>query len=349
LGVILTYNINGTWFCIKEANIVFQHLLVPLDGSALAECVLPHTIAFARAFKSQVTLLRVLASPAPGTAIDVFDWQLQKAGAEVYLDEIAARLQTAGLPVATAVVEGQPAARVIDYAHHHQVNLVVLSSHGASGLTDWSMGSVAQKILLRSHLSTLLVRPYQPLQAAQAELRYQRVLVPLDGSRRAECVLPFATALAHCYNAQLVLAHVFRHPEMPSRMPPTPEDQSLAAQLMARNRAVIIRYLEQIKARLPGATEVHLLTGEDVAAGLHELAVSEQIDLVILSAHGYTCGRRWSYGSVITNIIIYGTTPLLLIQDLTVGEWTPTPAEVVLSEHGDHLYMASERFEPARP
>jgi nucleotide-binding universal stress UspA family protein len=346
-GAILIYNKMGSMFCVIEESIMFKHLLVPLDGSSLAECALPHTIAFARAFKPQVTLLRVLAAPAPGTAVDLFDWQLQKAEAEAYLDGIAARLQTAGVPVETVVAEGQPANCVINTIPHHQIDLVVLSSHGESGLVDWSMGSVAQKILLRSHVSSLLVRPYQPFQARQTDLRYQRLLVPLDGSRRAECVLPFATTLAHCYGAQLVLAHVFRHPEMPGPLPLAPEDQLLAAQMMARNREAVTKYLEQLKAQLPNVTEMRLLTCEDVAAGLHELAVSEQVDLVILSAHGYTCGNQWSYGSVITNIIVYGTTPLLLVQDLAAGEWASTPAEVTLGEQGNHLYMASERFQSA--
>jgi nucleotide-binding universal stress UspA family protein len=329
-----------------EANIMVKQLLVPLDGSTLAECVLPHTIAFARAFQSQVTLLRVVAAPPPGTPVDPFDWQLQKAEAEAYLDGIAARLQTAGVPTEAVVAEGQPATSIINAIPHHQIDLVVLSSHGASGLADWSMGTVAQKLLLRSHVSSLLVRPYQPIKAEQTDLRYQRLLVPLDGSRRAECVLPFATSLATYYKAQLVLAHVFHHPEMPGPLPLTADDHRLAAQMMARNREAVTKYLEQLKAQLPAATEVRLLTCEDVAAGLHELALSEQVDLVILSAHGHTCGNRWSYGSVITNIMLYGTTPLLIVQDLAAGEWASTPAEVVLGEQGNHLYRASERFEP---
>jgi nucleotide-binding universal stress UspA family protein len=329
-----------------EAKIMFQQLLVPLDGSGLAECVLPHTIAFARAFQSQVTLLRVVAAPLPGTPVDLFDWQIQKAEAEAYLDGIAPRLQEADVPTEAIVVEGQPANSIINYISHHPIDLVVLSSHGESGLADWSMGTVAQKLLLRSHVSSLLVRPYQPFQATQTDLRYQRLLVPLDGSRRAECVLPFATTLAHYYGAQLVLAHVFRHPDMPGPLPLSSDDRLLAAQVMARNRAAVTKYLEQLKAQLPEATDVRLLACEDVAAGLHELALSEQVDLVILSAHGYSCGNRWSYGSVITNIIVYGTTPLLIVQDLAVGEWASTPAEVVLGEQGNHLYRASERFEP---
>lgn len=326
---------------------MFQRLLVPLDGSPLAECVLPHAIAFARAFKSQVTLLQVLASPPPGAPVDVFDWQLQKAGAEAYLDTIAARLQTAGLTVETVVTEGEPAANVIDYAHRHQVDLVVLSSHGASGLADWYVGGVVQKVLFHSYLSTLLIRACHPIQTEQTDLRYQRLLVPLDGSRRAECVLPFATALVQCYGARLVLAHVLRRPEIPHLIPISAEDQQLAARLVAHNYAAVTQHLEQLQSQLPAGTEIRVLEGEDVAIGLHKLALSEQVDLVILSAHGYAGGTHWPYGSVATNFMVYGITPLLLIQDLSPADRKPTPAEIVRREQREHLFMASERFEPA--
>jgi nucleotide-binding universal stress UspA family protein len=327
---------------------MFRHCLVPLDGSALAECVLPHVIAFARAFKSEVTLLRVLAAPPPGAPVDVFDWQLQKAGAAAYLDEIATRLQTAGLPVDTVVTEGQPAASVIDYAHHHQVDLVAMSSHGASGLTDWCIGGVVQKVLFGSYLSTLLVRACRPIQTKQTDLRYQRILVPLDGSQRAEHVLSFASTLAQHDGAQLLLAHVLRHPEIPHHIPISAEDQRLAARLVAHNCATMTRHLEHWQSQLPVETEIHVLESEDVAARLHRLALSEEVDLVILSAHGYAGGNYWPYGSVATNFMVYGVTPLLLIQDLSPADRMLTPAEIVLQAQREHLFMASERFEPAR-
>lgn len=326
---------------------MFKHLLVPLDGSALAECVLPHAIAVARAFKAQVTLLRVLASPPPGVAIDVFDWQLEKAEAEAYLDGVAAHLQQANIPVETDVEEGQPAANVIDYAHHNQVDLVALSSHGASGLADWYMGSVVQKVLFRSYLSTLLVRACRPIQVERTDLRYQRLLVPLDGSQRAEHVLPFATTLAQCHDAQLLLAHVLRRPEVPPDIPTGSQDQRLARRLVARNYATMTKHLEHLQSQLPIGTEIRVLEDQHVAAGLHKLALAEQADLIILSAHGYAGGRYWPYGSVASNFILYGVTPLLLIQDLSPADRVLTPAELVMREQSEHLFMASERFEPA--
>jgi hypothetical protein len=75
------------------------------------------------------------------------------------------------------------------------------------------------------------------------------------------------------------------------------------------------------------------------------LALVEPVDRVILSAHGYAGRDYWPYGSVATNIMVYGTTPLLLIQDLSPADWVPTPAEIAMRAQSEHVVMASERFD----
>lgn len=322
---------------------MFTHLLVPLDGSPLAACALPHAIAFARAFGAKVTLVRVLAVPSSGAPTDSFDWQLHKAEAEAYLDGIAQALQVAGIFPETVVLEGQPAHLIVNYVQRNQIDLVILSSHGESGLTGWNIGSVAQKILLRAHVSCLLIRAYQPLQTERTDLRYHRLLVPLDGSLRAECALPVATTLAQYYQAALSLAHVVRQPDLPHYLPLTPEEQTLAEELLQRNRSAVSQHLEQLRAQWPAVTEIHLLTNSAVAATLDALTVHAQIDLVILSAHGYSGGSQWPYGSVTTNFIVYGRAPLLLIQDLPAG-CLPLVGEVAAQETDGPLYTARGRL-----
>lgn len=322
---------------------MFTHLLVPLDGSSLAASVLPHVVAFARAFNAQVTVLRVLARPPAGCPVDVFDWQLLKAEAEAYLDNMAQDLQRAGVATESILVEGQPANCIIDYAHRHPIDLVILSSHGEGGLTGWNIGSVAQKILLRSHVANLLVRAYQPIRSDNSELHYQRLLVPLDGSLRAECALPAATTLAQFYQAELWLAHVIRRPDLPHSLPLTVAEERLIEQLLTRNQLAVAQQLAQLRAQWPAVTTTRLLTGEGVAATLDALTATEQIDLVILSAHGYSGGSQWPYGSVTTNLIVYGRAPLLLIQDLPAG--CPAMAgEIAAQAVGGPVYRASERL-----
>lgn len=163
-------------------------------------------------------------------------------------------------------------------------------------------------------------------------VRYRKVMVALDCSKRAECVLPFVHLLGQRHEASIVLAHVVTGPELPRLMPATEEDVALARRLKERNVEEAGKYLKDVQVRLAVDAETRLHTADSVSPRLHDLAKSEDIDLVVMSAHGYTGESRWPYGDVATNFIGYGDTPLLLIQDAqpqpdaqaedaTVGSW----------------------------
>ncbi|OGO12676.1 MAG: hypothetical protein A2Y93_07405 [Chloroflexi bacterium RBG_13_68_17] len=318
---------------------MFEHLLIPLDGSSLAECVLPHGLAMAQALGARVTLLQVVEQEETASrtrAIDPLEWHYSEAEAGAYLQEVAERLRPAGVSAAQVQLQGEPAERVIDYAQAEHVDLILLGSHGRSGLSGWNVSSVVQKILARAYLSILLIPAYHPATTEISALRYERILVPLDGSQRAECVLPLVGALAAQHGSQVLLAHVVRKPELPRRAPPSREDQELANALTERNRLEASRYLEELRARLSLPAEVRLLVEEHVAATLQQLALEEKVDLVLLSAHGYSGGTRWPYGSLPTSFIMYGNKPLLIVQDLPRQAIEPTAAELAAREYGRH-------------
>jgi nucleotide-binding universal stress UspA family protein len=222
---------------------VFDHMLVPLDSSGLAECVLPHAIALARAFSARVTALTVL-EPAhhagSGPLVDPVAWHVRRAEAQVYLDTVVARLQDAGVSAESALLEGDPAQQVSAFAATHQVRLIALSSHGQGGLDGWPISSVAEKIVLRAHTAMLIVQAYQPA-AETVDARYRHLMIPLDGSQRAECVLPAAVLLAEAHQAELVLVHVIRPPELLHREPLSQEDRHLMDRVVARNEQVALR------------------------------------------------------------------------------------------------------------
>ncbi len=318
---------------------MFDHILVPLDGSPLAEGVLPHVVAMARAFDARVILLRVVERPRAASQIrfvDPLDWHMSKVEAGAYLKGLTIPLQEAGLQTESVLLEGKAAERVIEFAHSHDVSLIILSSHGRSGLSGWNVSSVVQKIILRTHLSTMIVRAYQPIARNLTDLHYQRVLVPLDCSRRADCVLPLVTALTRFHESQLLLAHVVHRPEMIRRSPPTQQDIELADRLTERNRLEATRYLEQVRSWQTRNVQTQVLVSDNAATALHELVKRENVDLVVLSAHGYFGGTKWPYGSVTLSFIAYGTTPLLVVQDLSPDELESTLAEVAVGEHKGH-------------
>ena len=138
------------------------------------------------------------------------------------------------------------------------------------------------------------------------------------------------TQLAHFHKSQIHLVQVVQTPEMARQMPPRSEDIELSNRVVARNREEAGHYLEQMKARsiLEGiAVQVHLLTSNNAAVALHQLAEQEHIDMVALSAHGYSGNQQWPYGSMVNNFILYSKAPLLIVQDLPGKQDATAPVQ----------------------
>ena len=166
---------------------------------------------------------------------------------------------------------------------------------------------------------------------------YRHILVPLDGSQRAENVLPIITQLANFHKSQIHLVQVVQTPEMARQMPPVREDIELSNRVVERNRVEAEHYLEQLKSRsyLEGITiQTHLIAGDNAAVALHQIEEQEHIDLVVLSAHGYSGNHQWPYGSMVNNFIMYGKVSLLIVQDLPVKQ-EPTSPELLSSERAE--------------
>ncbi len=318
---------------------MLDHILVPLDGSPLAECALPHAVALAQAFDARVTLLQVLGQAQPPSrvqSIDPLSWHIRKAESGSYLDGLVPRLEKAGVPTEKALLEGRAAERIMEFAREQNVSLIILSSHGKSGLSGWNISGVVQKIILRACIPTMIVRAYQSVSSDLTSLRYKRVLVPLDCSQRAECVLPLATTLARFHESRLLLTHVVCRPEMPRRAPHTREEIELSEQLTRLNQEEAGKCLEQLESMLHLDTKIHLLVHDNATTALHQVVKQENVDLVMMSAHGYSGGTQWPYGNVALNFIAYGTTPLLIVQDLSQDELESTQAEMAAREYKGH-------------
>jgi nucleotide-binding universal stress UspA family protein len=286
-----------------------------------------------------VQLLRV-SEPFGVTArlrmIDPVDWQIRKAEAESYLSGIAARLQNAGLRVSTHLYDGRPAEQIIEVAHVWNADLILMSSHGQSGISPWNVSSVVQQVILRAHRSLMIIRAYQPMTADLTGLRYRKIFLPLDGSQRAEMPLTLAESLARAHSSDILAAHVVRQPELPRRTSASQEDLLLVNQLTERNRAEAIKYLENLKSRIDIAIQTKLEVSPSISRCLHQIADENDVDLTILSAHGYSGDTRWPYGSVGLGFIVYGSTPLLILQDLPTNRIEPTQAEIAARETGGH-------------
>ncbi|MFL7807420.1 MAG: universal stress protein [Anaerolineae bacterium] len=317
---------------------MFEHILVPLDGSSLAECVLPHVIALATR-DAGVTLLHVLEEQGEQSQTSLaspLDAQLERVAAHAYLAEVAERLSRAGILVEMAAASGPAAAEVVAYAQQNDVDLIVMSTHGESGLSGWNMSSVVQKVAARAYRSMMIVRAYAPASEESDTVTYRRLLVPLDGSRRAECVLPVAISLARMHDARLVLAHVLLDPAVLDPMWAGEEERSLLGQLAEYRQRRAERYVEGVTKRFSVDADVELQVSADVPSALQALCDEHAFDLMIMSAHGHSGSPRRTYGSVVTSLIGYSSMPLLIVQDFEGGELVPLQAELATQERKGH-------------
>ncbi len=319
---------------------MFEHILLPLDGSTLAEGVLPHAVALAQAFHSRLTLLQVVfvrKNNHQRGMVNPMDWQIQKSEAEAYLKTVQERLADVSVESEVRVVEGNPAQQIIDFARDEDVKLILMSSHGRGGLSEWNINSVVQKVLYRAFIPVMIVRSYRASAEPLTGLTYDRILLPLDGSKRAECSLPIAKSIGSAQDAKMLLTHIVVEPLLPKQTPLGEEDRKLIRRLIDININEAERYFASLQDQFDGEDFQTLIEiSSKPTAALHDIVDREEIDLVILSAHGYSGENRWPYGNITLNFISYGTTPLIIIQDLTENEIAKSLAEKFAEQSKGH-------------
>lgn len=348
---------------------MFKRILVPLDGSLLAERAIPHALKFARIFESNIILLRVL-NPISfyenPDAVDPLKWQIRKTEADIYMQGITDRLckeldadsLVQKLPdiddfdeckprVEYRILEGKTAENIVNFAHSENIDLLVISTHGSGGLSRWNISSVTQKVINLIYLPILVVRAYNQPADETASVYYHRILVPIDSSRRAECSLSAGIALARgepqkenkagepSTQTKLILAAVIKPPEVPIPEPYPAKIEKLSEQLMQVSRNFVNNYLKEMRERLPVDCESLVVENASVTSAIQILADQDQgIDLVVLCAHGYTGESNWPYGTVTRNYLEHGTKTVLVIQDLAREKVLPSAAELAFEKAG---------------
>ena len=360
---------------------MFNRILIPLDGSTLAERAIPHAEQFARIFDASIVLLRVLEVTSHHqypNSIDPLSWQIQKTEADMYLRGVASRIREhLNVPegnsedeiinesrVEYAIREGRTAENIIDFAHNENIDLLVISSHGWGGLSRWNMSSIIQKVIDLIYLPLLIVRSYDLQTETQDRIHYRHILVPIDSSRRAECVLSAGIVLVqgeamleralennlseaespspgrpskpddNTLESKLFLAAVITPPEIPIPTPYPVAISKLSDQLLKVSREAVYAYLSEMKLHLPVESEIRVMESNNVSTGIQELANQENIDLILMSAHGYTGQFTQPYGNVTRNYIEHGTKSILVIQDVSHSQIRPTAAAVAAEKSG---------------
>ena len=286
------------------------YILVPLDGSPRAERALPVARRLALALHRPLLLARIIApivypvasfdTPAPPEVYQEIAYD-EVSLAEQYLRDQQQALQRGGVTVETYSGHGPAGNGLLNLCATHPVGLVVMTTHGRTGLLRTALGSVADQLVRSSHIPVLLLRSGNEQNDEAAAHAMEHILMPLDGSPLAESALDVAGALAGTVAHHVTLLQVVSYTIDPA--------DRAAAQTYLQTRA------QQLQARL-GERDCHVDTA------LTEGAVpSEKIEqyaqkagcLVVMATHGRGGLRRLAMGSVADQVLRLSRTPLLIV------------------------------------
>ena len=290
---------------------MYDRMIVPLDGSQLAEQVLPYVHVVGKGLKCPITLVRVYDVPAmlegvSGSTIDRVADEL-RADAGRYLERVKNSLSDVGTEVSVVGKQGDAASVIIEEADKGSSTIVMISSHGRSGVTRWAMGSVAEKILQATNNPLLIIRDQTGEGTSMIEgekdshdwnalLNVSNIIIPLDGSQLSEQVIPHATALAHSLGV----------PVTPVRVSNSPNDDS-------EN----IEYLNNVAK---GIRDSGLESGDgDILHGNPATAIIQMTEtipnsLVAMTTRGRSGIQRWVMGSVTDRVVRHSSSPALVIR-----------------------------------
>jgi nucleotide-binding universal stress UspA family protein len=278
-------------------------LLIPLDGSPLAETALGALEALAQLAPLRVRLVSVVEAIEGMTQV-ANDEHLKREEhmLETYLDGVQARLEARPQigSVESHVLAGNPLDIILDQARDFSAELLVISSHGRSGLSRWRLGSVADGLIRSKTANTLVVGPHARLHAP-----VRSVLVGLDGSELAEAALSEAASLAGRLSAALHLVRVVSFPLS------TSEEYQVYMEDLVKHAQT---YLDRVKARLafPGEITTAARVGAP-ADRLLDYAAVHNIDLAVVASHGRGGLMRTALGSV-AGRLVGGPVPVLVVR-----------------------------------
>ncbi len=278
-------------------SVSLARILVPLDGSEFAERALPMAQLLSESLNGRLTLFSVLQSTGAPRMLPIIhsnlDGDLREH--EEYLGKVAAQFEGTGIKTESTIASGLVAGEILSATRRQRIDLLIMSTHGRSGVGRMLVGSVANDVLRQSDAPILLVRP--GASASFDKPQFRRLLVTLDGSPAAERVLPYSQALALNFDSEVILLSVA-------------EDQEAEDQLPN-----LRQYLENVASSFheTGINARTIVTGYRPAVTIVNTAASEAADLVMMATRGRGGRERLFYGSVADRVVKLSRTPIFLV------------------------------------
>jgi len=277
---------------------MYTKVVVPLDGSPLAEVALPYAEEIAAKMGSDMVLLTVLPSESGEEYKNHLTYSKKIMDAtRLQVEKYRSNSNGHSFKISTATRTGNPAEGILDFAEKGYPSLIVMATHGRSGLSRWSVGSVADKVVrATSRQPLLLIRAKGSHADVRAKRILKKALVPLDGSVMSEAVLPFICEIARSIQMEITLLQIIPRTNRSFHNAET--------------------YLKDWCHRLAedGITAGYQVKIGAAADQIIDYAGDTASDLVAMSTHGQTAINLWSLGSVAQKVLLGGDSPLLLIK-----------------------------------
>lgn len=311
---------------------MYERILVPLDGSESAENVLPWVEDIARKLEAEILLLRVLTESDDGVLDNYFQTVLTSA--ERYLEEISDWLTGNGLRSSyEALAGGNISEEILDYAASRNAGLIVMATHGRSGLKRLLKGSVAEGVVREADRAVILIRSGGDCPESPLEKGVNKILVPLDGSPQSGTIIPWVAELAGEIGAEVVLLQVIRPTYSAATLDagagivelpfPTEEMESIIVRATKELRETG-RPLEE-----RGIFTVPLVVTGEASREICRITKEVNAGLIAMATHGRAGIDRWLLGSVADKVLHAADVPLMLVRTTAT---VPEPAPGTVSE-----------------
>ncbi len=277
---------------------MYERILVPLDGSNLAKQVFPSVVELARVFGSEVVLVGVCEA----------EESEEGQACRLYINNEAEQLRNSmagsAASVRTVVLSGRPAEQIIGYAEKNDISLIIISSHGRSGIAPWSLGSTVYRVLHRVGVPLIIIRARETPEESAKDGPFSRILMPLDGSEGGEVALPYVVELTRRLESEVVLLRIVepgRHVHSVRGLEFIPyKDQDADTLKMDAQK-----YLEEVGSALAGTKAIvrcEVRVG-DCAREIIKFASEMECSLIAMASHGHSGFEVWIYGSVTHKIL----------------------------------------------
>ena len=312
---------------------MFTKALVPLDGSELAEGILPFICQFGRGLSAPLVLLSVIDPHAVESGERSIDdempagenfagahraavrplrdpMEMAETAVRRNLEKVVKRLGSEGVVAEPLVALGKPAEEIVRAAERQQCDVVAMSTHGRSALANSILGSVTDNVIRSSRFPTLTVAPRMAERYWEEGDAISKVIVPLDGSSLAETALPYVEDLAKIIPLDVIVARVGVY-SVYTRGEPSTRRADLEAEAEDDASEYLQRIVQDLRSK--GLTAWSRVLRGDPGQSIVKLAQETPQNMVVLTTRGHSGLKRWVLGSVADAVVRSSGDPVLVI------------------------------------